>query len=503
MSIARNAAANYVGQFYIAGINIIIVPLYIKYLGIEAYGLVGIFAMMQSWFQMLDLGMSPTLGREVARFRGGAMSVIALRRLLRAMEVIFYGVALLAVLFALLGANLVARRWLKAEHLPFGTVSTAVRLMGLTAAVRWVSDIYRSSLSGFEKQVWLNGFNIAVATVRAGLVVPFLAFAEIGIVGFFVFQLLVSAAECLALGVKAYAQLPATTERTGFSLAPVRGVLKFSLIIALSAVVWVLVTQTDRIVLSKTLSLPEFGTFTLGVLVAGTVGLAAGPITQALLPRLALLAAARDDAGVLDLYSRATQWVCTLSAPVALTLALFARPALSAWTNNAASTDGAAPVLMLYALGNGALAVASFPYYLQFARGDLRLHLVGTLVFLVVLIPLIAWASLAYGTLGAGVAWVTHCTTFALTWTWFIHRRLAPGLHANWLFRRVLPSWLTVGTAGLLIRWAVPNIGGGRIVTVLVLAAIGLGLLSISLLTHPDFRERARAMLARKSGTVE
>ena len=55
MSLARNAAANYVGQFYVAGISIVVVPLYIKYLGIEAYGLVGVFSMIQAWFQMLDL----------------------------------------------------------------------------------------------------------------------------------------------------------------------------------------------------------------------------------------------------------------------------------------------------------------------------------------------------------------------------------------------------------------------------------------------------------------
>jgi len=490
MSLARNAAANYVGQFYIAGINIIVVPFYITHLGIESYGLVGVFTMMQAWFQMLDLGMSPTLGREVARFRGGAMSGLEVRRLLRAMEGVFYVVAIVAGTLIVAMSNLIAAKWLRVEHLPLEVVATAVKLMGLTVAARWISGIYRSAITGFEEQVWLNGFNIVVATIRAAVVVPVLAFGGIGIVGFFVFQLAVSVLEGVVLAWKTYAQLPAEDQPTGFSLGPLRGVMKFSLIVAFSAVVWVLVSQTDRLILSKTLPLPEFGTFTLGVLVAGTVGLAAGPITQALLPRLALLAAERNERGVLELYSRATQWVCTLSAPLAVTLALFARPALGVWTGSLASADGAAPILTLYALGNGALAIASFPYYLQYASGNLRTHLAGLIGFLVVLVPLIAWASSAYGALGAGTAWVAHSTLFALSWTWFVHRRLAPGLHGNWLLRRVLPSWGTVGVVGVLLRWCLPQFSGGRVATAFALAAVGLVLLFASLLTHPEFRTR-------------
>jgi len=48
------------------------VPLYIKYLGIEAYGLIGVFAILQAWLRLLDMGMKPAINREMARFTGGA-----------------------------------------------------------------------------------------------------------------------------------------------------------------------------------------------------------------------------------------------------------------------------------------------------------------------------------------------------------------------------------------------------------------------------------------------
>jgi hypothetical protein len=38
------------------------------------------------------------------------------------------------------------------------------------------------------------------------------------------------------------------------------------------------------------------------------------------------------------------------------------------------------PILSLYALCNGVLAVAALPYYLQYAKGNLRYHLIGNAV---------------------------------------------------------------------------------------------------------------------------
>ena len=32
------------------------VPLYVRYMGVEAYGLVGFYAMLQGWFMLLDMG---------------------------------------------------------------------------------------------------------------------------------------------------------------------------------------------------------------------------------------------------------------------------------------------------------------------------------------------------------------------------------------------------------------------------------------------------------------
>jgi O-antigen/teichoic acid export membrane protein len=62
------------------------IPVYIRYVGIEAYGLVGLFVMFQAWLGLLDLGLTPMLSREMGRSSGGTVGPQAIRDLLRTVE---------------------------------------------------------------------------------------------------------------------------------------------------------------------------------------------------------------------------------------------------------------------------------------------------------------------------------------------------------------------------------------------------------------------------------
>ena len=95
MSINRNIAASFLGNTWTALVQIAFIPLYIRILGIEAYGLIGVFAFLQISLSFLDMGLTPAVSREMARFRAGAHHVGEVRTLLRSVEVIFLRVALL------------------------------------------------------------------------------------------------------------------------------------------------------------------------------------------------------------------------------------------------------------------------------------------------------------------------------------------------------------------------------------------------------------------------
>lgn len=434
MSLGINIVVSYLSQIYVTLIGIVMVPLYIRYMGAEAYGLVGFYAVLQAWFNLLDMGLTPTVARETARHHGGATSATDFRRLVRTLEGVFAAVGVLGGAALLLASAYIAEHWLQATALPAHEVNTAVQLMALIIALRWIGGLYRGVISGAQRLVWLGAFNAAASTIRFAGVIPLLIYVGATPTLFFGCQLVIALFEFAVLVVYAYLQMPTADPKLQikWSWLHLKPVLKFSLSVAFAASVSVLVTQTDKLVLSKLLPLAEYGYYSLAVLVASGIMLLSGPVCNAIMPRMATLEAEGDHRGLIRVYRQGTQLVSVLAGSAAITVAWCAEPLLWAWTGDRALAAQAAPILALYALGNGVLAVAGFPYYLQYAKGDLRLHLIGNAAFVVLLLPVIIWAASHHGAVGAGYAWLGMNLLSLVAWLPLVHRKFEPGLNMRW-----------------------------------------------------------------------
>ena len=499
LSIKQNLVANYASQLYVMGIGVIMAPVYLSYMGQEAYGLIGFFIVMGAWFQLLDIGLTPTLVRETARFRGGAISVNTLRSLLRALEIFFGIVSVTGGAAIVLLSRLIATDWLKVQHLPIEDVAQAIVLMGLAIPLRWIAGLYRSVVNGFEQQVWLGGYNIAIATLRFIGVLGIFKILGATPENFFAYQLVLAAIELAGLALMTYRLVRrGSAAREKFSWAPFRNNLAFSLTIAFTATVWLALLQTDRMVLSKTLTLSAYGVFSIAIVAAATVSALNGALGQAILPRLTKFVAENDGAGMANLYRNATQLACVIAAPAVATLAFFANPVLTSWTGKLAIAHQAAPILSLYAIGNGLAWLSSFPYYLQYAKGNLRLHLIGNTIQLLFLVPLIFFAAEHYGPVGTGAVWALSNGIFFLIYAPIVHARFFPGNHWKWLWGDILtivaPVAVTAGLLSYFLSWP-----SGRWLIFSQVGAVGLLLLAIAALSSRMIRTRLFAFLKSRN----
>ena len=471
-SLKLNVIASYTSQIYLIFISIAILPFYIEYMGAEAYGLVGFFAMLQGLFNLLDFGLTPTISRQTAQYNAGKESALGFRQLFRALSLIFLVIAVIGGGVLLSLDNYIAAQWLNLESLSVKDVLFCLQVMAISVALHWMAGLYRGVISGFEQIVWLSVVNSIIATLKFPGVLLYMYFYGFNIKSFFVFQLILALIEFAILMIKTYLLLPKPSlqEPIGWSIKPVKPLLGFALTIAFTSSVWVLFTQLDKFVLSGILPLAEYGYFTLAVLVAGGVIQLSAPISSPIMPRMARLEAEQQYDQLRQVYLDATQFITVIVVTAGIVLAGVAKPVLYAWTGDVELANQAAPVLQLYALGNAVLALSAFPYYLQYAKGNLKYHLIGNIISVLILIPAVVWAATHYGAIGAGWVWFLMQLFYLIFWVSYIHIKIEPNINWIW-FKTFLPSILTVSIFVLMLApWI--EYSGNRFIILFKIIAI-------------------------------
>ena len=455
-------------------------------MGAEAYGLVGFFAMLQGLFNLLDFGLTPTISRQTAQYNAGVENALNFRRLFRALSLIFAVIAILGGGALYLLDNYIATHWLKLNNLSINEVLFCLQVMAICVALRWMTGLYRGVISGFEQIVWLSIVNSIIATLRFPGVLLYMYYFGFTVKSFFVFQLVIALIEFIVLAAKSFQLLPkvSTQEFIGWSIKPVKPLLGFALTIAVTSSIWVLFTQLDKFVLSGILPLADYGYFTLAVLVAGGILQLSVPISAPIMPRMARLEGEQQHEQMRQVYLNATQFIAVIVVTAGIVLAGVARPLLYAWTGDSNLAMQAAPVLQLYALGNAFLALAAFPYYLQYAKGNLKYHFIGNIVSVLILGPSIIWAATHYGAIGAGWVWLLTQLVYLIFWVSYVHSKIEPSINVKW-FKCFLPSVVSVSIfIFATIDWV--DYSGSRIT--IIYKIITISVISIVLALISSFR---------------
>lgn len=457
MSLKKNVVANYFGQGWQALMGLAFIPLYIKYLGIEAYGLIGIFALLQAWLALLDMGMKPALGREMARFTGGAHNAQSIRDLLRSIELVGIAIAGGVALGIWAASGWLASHWVNAKSLPEEVVAQAFAVMGVVTALRFIENIYVSSIAGLQRQLLQNVVTSITATVRGLGAVALLAWVSPTIGAFFIWQGLISMITVAAFAGIVYRALPPAPLPARFSGPALVNIWRFAAGMVAITFLALLLTQVDKILLSRLLTLESFGYYALAGVVANALYMLTGPITTALYPRFTELTTNGDEVALRARYHQGAQMVTVLMGSAAMVLVVFGDRVLRLWTGNLALTQQVAPLMAVLALGSLLNGLMWIPYQMQLAHGWTSLTIKINIVAVSLLVPAILWVVPAYGAIGAAWVWVTLNAGYLMFDIPLMHRRLLRAEKWRWYRQDVaLPLAAATATA-FLCRWVMPH----------------------------------------------
>lgn len=491
--------SNFITAAWLAVLAFVAAPIYVHYLGVTVYGLIGLLAALQASLGLLDLGLSQVLARELARHSGGTVSARSIRDLVRSVETIAFAIAVLVALAIVLPSNWIARSWLQpGESLIPGLVET-IQIMGVLVALRLLEGVYRGAVIGIHQQLALNVITIVSMTAKTFGALVLFVYVSTSAFDFFLWQSFVSAITVGLLGALLYANLPERHLRGAFSLRELHRISRFSLGLTIASVLSIALTQTDKLLLSKLLLLGEFGQYSLAATLAAAPQIFATPIAQAVQPRLARALAVSDVSTLNAAFHAGAQLLTVTVGSASVVIIFFSQEVLTLWLRDAGLAAHLSPIVSLLAIGSLLNSFLWLPYTLQLAHGWTGLTVRMNIAAVILLVPCILIVVPIYGGIGAASLWVVlNLGLFTISPYLMFRRILSDQKHMWYLIDIALP--LFAATAVALLCKIIAPIEGPFWQRVMIIGVISAATIIVSTLAAPLIRAETLRLISRILG---
>ncbi|MBA3995701.1 MAG: hypothetical protein C0466_00830 [Candidatus Accumulibacter sp.] len=424
------------------------VPFYIKVLGVEAYGVIGFFAILQAGMAVLDAGISPVLNREVALFDSGRERNVS--GLLRSLEIIGFGVGAAFLVVMFFGSDWIAARWINSTLISTETIRFSVFSMVGVVCFRFFESLYKSVLAGLQRQVLLNSVNVVLSTLRNAGAAGVLLMERATLENFFLWQLVVSVFSVLICLLVVYRSLSMWRVGIKFDFAYLKRVRVFVVGAMSAALLAFFLSQIDKILLSHSLDLIDFSYYSIAAAVAGALSLLVGPVSQAIYPHLVSVDVFSERVRV---YRKACRLIALVVVPVAGVIVFFPVQVLYGWTGDRVLSEKSHLLLSILAAGNLFSGLMVFPFMLEYVGGRVGLvvkaNIFALFVFSIYLILFIP----SYGGVGAAFGWLFLNLCYFVLMGWVAHRGFPLRDKLGWYIFDVASPCFVVAAICAIFNW--------------------------------------------------
>lgn len=439
--VKKNIIANILGKGWGMMSIFLFIPIYIEILGIESYGVVSFYAVLQGLLLFADAGLTATLRRELAKGDNSICNRKAKFKILKSIEFV-YGFILLSI-FSLIffSADFIVNDWLIVENLDRHSVKKGVQFMSVALSLNFLSTLYQGGILGLEKQVASNVFYIAWGVIKGGGVILALLFINNSVEVFFLWQLGVNFIYVLGLRFFLMRILRKSNsfhwnlKRDFNVLKPLWkyafGMLIISLIAALNM-------QLDKLVLSKVLSISDLAVYSVAYSLSLIPVALSGPIAIAIFPKFVKLVERKNEQDLLITFNNAFKIVLLITASCGIVVFLNSELLLTIWTSNSVISQKAAIACSLLVAGQLLLSLQVIPFNLALANGYTKINVIMGLIGLAFLVPMVIVLTNTFGLDGAAFSWFCYSLIFTPIYILIVVKKFLSIKVYPWVFNELL-----------------------------------------------------------------
>ena len=434
-------------QIYSALISVMLIPIYVAKVGVEGFGLIGFFYLLQNVMQVFDAGLGGSLARQASVTKKNSILYSKFIKQFMVVVAIFFIVSSAVFVLGAVNREIVAEKWL-VSNLDMSVLSLSVLSIFSILSLRYLSGPFRSGLIGLERHMPLSIINFFIVSLRfpGGLVVLFQY--ENSLVAYFIYQIFVALFELIILILYFVQQSKKIllSDKIEIDLqqnhTSLKSLLLFSGQLSLLSVTWVVVSQIDKLVLSKYINLEEFGYYSMAVSVSAVIMMFSAPLSQILMSRLTVLITSHKKNEYISLYAKSYTNVVICLVPVSVFLYVFSEDVIFLWTGDEKIALLSSFYTSWLVLGNVISVLMTLVFLLQYSVGRLKAHTTVYLVYSIFIIPLSVIIAQQFKGEGAVLFWFLHNLILFVVWGGMVHYKFINGFNGYLWFRVLMPTYI-------------------------------------------------------------
>lgn len=418
----KNIIANFIGRFWSTFSNFLFIPLYIRYLGFESFSIISFTLVIAGLMTILDSGLTATLSREFARSDNSQNEKIRVFQTLESTYFIIFGIVICAIFFS---SGYIAHSWLNLKEYNSDRVALFLKIISFDIGFQMILGFYLGGLIGLEKQVKANFIQIGWGLCRNGIVVLVILFYP-KLETFFIWQAISTIAFAIIMRIyliKAFGSNSFSLQKLKIEKTVFNNIWRFAGGMVLISLVAAINTQIDKLMISKLLSIESLGYYTLAVSLSMGLIAVARPFSTALLPRFTALYSTGKKVEASQLFITSNSFVSILIFSLMVSLILFPKQIIWAWTGNMELAINASAFLPIISISYTTISLSIIPYNIAIANGYTRLNNLLGISSLIVTVPGYWFATHFYGAIGT--AWVFCIVQLLITsiYIFFINKK--------------------------------------------------------------------------------
>lgn len=438
-AFARSTLANLAGRVVTAILTFGLTPVYLFWLGDTGWGIVSIVALLNGLMILFDMGTGTALAHRLAELSGQKEGRDEARHVLFTLQASHGVWALLAgLLIAGLGP-LYGHLLVDLKQFSLSEQRCFFAIFGASVAARWPVVIAQHAYGGLQQQGRLNTLLVVHSVITAAATWLSVRTAASPAWGFLWVQFAATGLLAVVLSLDIWRFLPGTRVRFGrFSAATRRqfkivasGVLIVQLLGGLNL-------QLDKVIVSATLTLEEFGRYSSLAFLAASIGSLAIPVFTALFPALIKAEQHQASSESARLFSHGAQALSVAVLVPCIVAGVFGATLLQYWVQGSAVSSVDVIVFRLLLAAQAFNGILTAQWALQLAHQWFTWGIVANIVAAIAFFTFVPTILEQHGILGVAAWQFAFNASCLLLSPWLTHRRFLRGALRSWALRDTL-----------------------------------------------------------------